>query len=79
MPRPRPIIEAIVWMRIEIVKYCASHAATPSESAIESTPMPRGSTAARAPPNASRRSTSVSGSTRSSAERASAALAMRRS
>ena len=79
MPSPRPIIEAIVWIRIEIVKKRESQAATPRASEMERTPIPSGSTAAIAPPKASRRRTSVSGRTRSSAERASAALAMRRS
>ena len=53
MPSPRPIIDARVWIRIEIVKNRARKAATPSESAIESTPRPPG--AQRRAPRRTRR------------------------
>ena len=67
MPSPRPIIEDRLWIRIEIVKYRARNAATPSESAIERTPTPSGSTAATTPPKARSNRSSVRGSTRVSA------------
>ncbi len=79
MPSPSPIIEARVWMRIEMVKYWARMAATPSESAIERIPIERGSSDATTVPKAKRRRISVRGRTRASARLASAALARRRS
>ena len=66
-------------MRIDSVKCRAIRAATPSDRTIERTPTPSGRSAATTLPNARRRRRRVNGSTRSSAERASAELARRRS
>ena len=79
MPSPSPIIEERLWIRIESVTCCATHAATPSDSAIERMPTPSGRVAATTLPKASSRSSSVNGSTRSSAERASSELERLRS
>ena len=61
-------------MKIDSVTCCATHAATPSDRAIERMPTPSGRVAATTLPKASSRSSSVNGSTRSSAERASSEL-----